>query len=224
MRLPTLQHPLEKQVMSSRELCSTRDFLQTHLQEPEFIFGSRVTGFSRDPSCWSIGSYIPFLQGSNMQQQYHRRTTLHTWPWKMQERDAEWSTLTIARLIHGASVPLGTIVTQRYDVLRDWLWDACHMAGVRWGSRCKGFCSKEGLLYGSEQRARNPTVNLIHEFGNPLGIPYLSCTVQLNEAYVMQENFSSRILVSKKGMICVQSNGCLHEKPLAKSGKGKDYW
>ena len=33
----TLQHPLEKQVMSSQELCSMCDFLHTHLQEPEFI-------------------------------------------------------------------------------------------------------------------------------------------------------------------------------------------
>ena len=35
-RLPTLQHPIEKQVMPSRELCSTRNFLQTHLKEQEF--------------------------------------------------------------------------------------------------------------------------------------------------------------------------------------------
>ncbi len=33
----TLQHMLKKQVTSSRELHSTRDFLHTHLQEPEFI-------------------------------------------------------------------------------------------------------------------------------------------------------------------------------------------
>jgi hypothetical protein len=37
----------------------------------------------------------------------------------------------------------------------------------------------------------------------------------------MQESVSSRILVSKKGMICVQSHGHLHQKPLAKGGKGK---
>jgi hypothetical protein len=43
-----------------------------------FFFGSRVTGFSRDPSRWSIGSYIPFLQGSHIQRQYHKRTSLHS--------------------------------------------------------------------------------------------------------------------------------------------------
>jgi hypothetical protein len=36
----------------------------------------------------------------------------------------------------------------------------------------------------------------------------------------MQESVSSRILVTKKGMFCVQSNGCLHQKPSAKGGKG----
>ncbi len=38
MRLPTLQHPLEKQVTSLQELHPTRDFLQTHLQEPDFFW------------------------------------------------------------------------------------------------------------------------------------------------------------------------------------------
>ncbi len=100
-----------------------------------------------------------------------------TWlPWRMWEKDAEWSALTIAHCIHGASEPLGMTVAQIYDIPWDWLWDACHMAGVRWGTRCKGFCSKEGPHYCSERSARNLTINLIHEFGNPLGIPCPSCT------------------------------------------------
>jgi hypothetical protein len=42
----------------------------------------------------------------------------------------------------------------------------------------------------------------------------------------MQESVGSRILVlvSKKGMIPIQSNGRSHQKPLAKCGKGKDHW
>ncbi len=72
------------------------------------------------------------------------------------ERDAEWSAPTIVRHIHSASVPLGMTVDQRYDVPKDWLWDACHIAVVRWGFRCKGFCSKECPHYCSEQSARNP--------------------------------------------------------------------
>jgi hypothetical protein len=35
----------------------------------------------------------------------------------------------------------------------------------------------------------------------------------------MQESVSLRILVSKKGMIHIQSNGCSHKKPLAKRQK-----
>ncbi len=49
---------------------------------------------------------------------------------------------------------VGDVVSQRYDVPQDWLWDACHMAGVRWGSHCKGFCSKEGPHYRLEQNTR----------------------------------------------------------------------
>ncbi len=148
-----------------------------HTYKNQNFFGSQVTGFSRDPSHSSTGSYLPVLQGSHMQKKYHGRTTLRTWPWKPQERDAEWSAQNITHHIHGASEPLGTTVAWRYDIPRDWLWDACHMAGVRWGSCCKGFHRKEGPHYHFEQSTRNPTINLIHEFGNPLGIPYSSCTV-----------------------------------------------
>ncbi len=49
---------------------------------------------------------------------------------------------------------VGDVVAQRYDVLHDWLWDACHMARVRWESHCEGFCSKEGPHYCFEQSAR----------------------------------------------------------------------
>jgi hypothetical protein len=38
----------------------------------------------------------------------------------------------------------------------------------------------------------------------------------------MQESVSLRILVSKKGMICVQSNGRLHQKLLAKRREGEN--
>jgi hypothetical protein len=52
-----------------------------------------------------------------MQKQYQERTTLCTLePRSTQERDAEQSAPTIARHIHGASVPLGMPVAQRYDV------------------------------------------------------------------------------------------------------------
>ncbi len=62
----TSQHPLEKQVTSS---CTYKN---------QIFFGSRVTRFSRDPSCYSIGSYISFPRGSHMQEHYHQWTTLRT--------------------------------------------------------------------------------------------------------------------------------------------------
>ncbi len=49
---------------------------------------------------------------------------------------------------------VGDVVAQRYTIPWDWLWDACHMAGVCWGSRCKGFHSKEGSHYWLEQSTR----------------------------------------------------------------------
>jgi hypothetical protein len=37
----------------------------------------------------------------------------------------------------------------------------------------------------------------------------------------MQESVNSKILVSKKGMICIQSNGHSHQKPSAKRQNGE---
>ncbi len=43
----------------------------------------------------------------------------------------------------------------KYDVPWDWLREACHMARVRWGTRCGGFRSKEGPHYQMEWSVRN---------------------------------------------------------------------
>jgi hypothetical protein len=40
----------------------------------------------------------------------------------------------------------------------------------------KDFVARKARHYRFEQSVMNPTINLIHEFGNPLGIPYPSCT------------------------------------------------
>ncbi len=50
-----------------------------HLQEPDFFFGSPVTRFFRDPSRYSVGSYVSFPRGNHMREQYHQRTTPRTW-------------------------------------------------------------------------------------------------------------------------------------------------
>ncbi len=172
-RLPTLQHPLEKQVTSSQELHSTGDFLHMHLHEPDF-FWFTSNGFFKRPVLLKYWLLCPFSMRKPHAKVVPRKDYFtHLRTLKYAKRCAEWSAPTIARHIHSTSVLLGVTVTQRYDVPWDWLWDACHMAGVRWGSHCKG---KKGLHYRFEQSARNPTVNLIHKFGNPLGIPHPSCT------------------------------------------------
>ncbi len=63
------------------------------------------------------------------------------------------------------------IVAQRCDVPWDWLWDACHMAGVHWESCCKDFCSKEGPHYRFMQKRKEHDNQPNSRVGNPLGIP-----------------------------------------------------
>ncbi len=38
----------------------------------QIFFGLQVMAFSRDPSQWCIGSYVPFQQGSHKWKQYHQ--------------------------------------------------------------------------------------------------------------------------------------------------------
>ncbi len=80
-------------------------------------------------------------------------------PWRSrwpQERDVEQSALTQVRHTHCTFRQLGTTDNKRYDVPWDWLQEACQMARVHWGIRCKGFCCKEGPHYQIEQNERNP--------------------------------------------------------------------
>jgi hypothetical protein len=79
-------------------------------------------------------------------------------PWRTrrpQQRDIERAAPTHARHTHCASRQSGTTANRRYDVPKDWLQDAWQMARVRWGTRCKGFRSKEGPHYHIEQSSRN---------------------------------------------------------------------
>ncbi len=186
MRLPTLQHLLEKQVTISRKLCPMSKFLWTHLQEPEIFLGSRVTSFSRDPSrhietpMWDFYKEIykqkwyqkgllimleevhdEYLQAScqgfsALTRRYeHDPQEPQRSRW-LQEWDTDWSAPTHSRHTHCISRQLGTTANWRYDVPWDWLWDTCQLARVHLGTRCEGFCSKEGLHYHMEWSARNP--------------------------------------------------------------------
>ncbi len=109
----------------------------------------------------------------------------------------------------------------KYNVLRDWLCEACHMAWVGWEACCKGFCGK-GPHYQLEQSVRNQLEH--NQVQRALEKPSRSCLltsnnqpiswvqksirdsspglywVDLAEAYVMQEDVSLRIL-TRKGMI-----------------------
>ncbi len=158
-------------------LLPTCDFLQMHLQEPDF-FGSQVMHFLRDrliilrllreistgrstSECGTRKDYFLHYLRSPMKSTFKclcKQTSL--WPilmskkpqepWRSrwpQERDLEQSAPTHARHTHCASRQLGTTAIWRYDIPRDWLWDACQVARVLWGTCCKGFFSKEGQHY-----------------------------------------------------------------------------
>ncbi len=163
----------------------TRDFLQTHLQEP-FFSRSRVMRFSRGTSRhfktpkWNVyqevykqkwywkGLLITLLEESPKEYlqvslqadsaltRRHEKTPQEPWRSRWpQERDVEQSALTHARQTHCASRQLCTTADRRYDLPQDWLQDACQIARVCWGARCKGFRSKKGPHYCIEQSARN---------------------------------------------------------------------
>ncbi len=130
------------------------------------FFGSRVAGFASDPSHLKYWPLHPFFykeatcKGSTVKglpypakavpsKDYFTHLTLKN------SRNGCWAIRPDYRASHPwRFCAVGDVVAQRYDVLHDWLWDTCHMAGVRWGSRCKGFRSKEGLHYHLEQSMR----------------------------------------------------------------------
>ncbi len=88
-------------------------------------------------------------------------------------------------------------------------------------------CAKSTLvLYGvyvAYDILRQATINFYLWFRKFLGdsLPELYC-VDLAEAYATQESVSSKILSEKKRYDLRAPNGCLHEKPLAKCGTGKE--
>ncbi len=131
------------------------------------------------------------------------------------KKDVEQSASPHTHHTHCPSSQLGTIADRRCDVPRDWLWEACHMARVRWGTRCKGFHSKEGPHYWMErsainhlecdqvQRAPEKLSSSCRQTSNNQpysrvwktlwdSFPELYC-VDLAEAYVTWESVSSRI-------------------------------
>ncbi len=133
-------------------------------------------------------------------------------PWRSrwrQERDIEESAPIHARHTHCASRQLGTTDNWRCDVPWDWLQDACQMARVHWGSRCKGNHCKGGPHYQIEQSARN---SLEHkQVPRALGESSRSCRQTSNN----QPLFTSLIIpwgFLAWAVLCWLSGGLCHTR------------
>jgi hypothetical protein len=90
--------------------------------------------------------------------------------------------------------------------------------GTHWNAiKCQ-----EHLGNRPEAIVRQATINIDSQVWKSLGdsLPELYC-IDLVEAYIMQESFSSRILCEKKRYDLQSPNGRSHEKPLAKGRMGK---
>ncbi len=141
------------------------------------FFWFRSSGVHKQPVSFEVlAPPSLFIRGSHVQRHYWKQTTLRSKSSTIKDYFTHLN-LTIARkgrwvisADYPASHPrrfcaVGDEVTRRYDVLHDWLWDACHMAGVRSRSRCKGFRSEEGpalLPWAKHEEAviRQATINL----------------------------------------------------------------
>ncbi len=131
----------------------------------EFFFWFTSSRFHKQPISFEVlAPASHFLQGSHVRRQYRKRTTLRSKSSTIKRLlyapdpdNCKKETLSdqpqLSRVTSTALLCCWGLVTQRYDVLWEWLWDACHMAGVRWGSRCEGFRSEEGPHYCLEQSA-----------------------------------------------------------------------
>ncbi len=205
-----------------------RNILQTHLQEPEFFFGSRVTHFVRDPSChietptWistrrsaseggkGNGLLIAFLEESR--KEYLKRLCKQTPLWLVvmsrslrnpeeqddhKRRDIEQSAPTHARHTHCVPMQLGTTADQSTTFLgtdfeKHAIWQGSveepaaknfvvgKVCTIKWnkvlGTSWNAIRCKERLRSCPAAVVRQATINLIHEFRNPLGIPVPGCT------------------------------------------------
>ncbi len=119
------------------------------------FFDSRVVGFTCDPShlkYWllrpffykeaicegSTGKGLPYAAKAVPAKDYFMHLTL------IIARKGRWVISPDYRAYHPwCFCAVGDVVAERYDILRDWLWDACHMAGVHWISCCKAFVARK---------------------------------------------------------------------------------
>jgi hypothetical protein len=130
------------------------NFLRVLNQEFPF-FCSRVAGFASNPSslkCWLLRPFfyveaickgstrkgLPYAAKAVPAKDYFTHLTL------IIARKGRWVINPNYRAFHPRRFcAVRDVVAQRYDILRDWLWDACHMAGVQWGSHCEAFVARK---------------------------------------------------------------------------------
>ncbi len=119
------------------DVLRTRTTSHVSSTKNSLFFGSRVAGFASNPSCLNIGSCVPFSTRKPQAKGVPEKDYLIA-------KKGHWVISPNYRVSHPRRFcAVGDIVAQRHDVLRDWLWDACHMAGVRWGSRCKAAVARK---------------------------------------------------------------------------------
>ncbi len=161
---PTIRSMWENEEMTTNDLRTRTTFHVSSTKNS--LFGSRLAGFASDPSCLKYWLLRPFFY----KEATCKGSTIKWLPYAAKAVPSKdyFTHLTLKNVRKGhwgigpnypASHPrrfcaVGDVVAQRYDVLCDWLWDACHMAGVHWGSCCKGFGSKECPHYHLEQSTR----------------------------------------------------------------------
>ncbi len=122
----------------------------------EFSFlGSQVAGFASDPSClkyWLLRSFFykeAICKGSTRKGLPYAAKAVPAKDYFMHltptiASKGRWVISPDYRVSHPRHFcAVGDVVAQRYDVLCDWLWDACHMAGILWGSCCKAFVARK---------------------------------------------------------------------------------
>ncbi len=163
-----------------------------------------------------------------------------SWLW---ERDTEQSASTNGCHTRCTSRQLGTMAAQRYDVPRGWLWDAYLLARVCWGTCCEGFCSKEHLHYCIRWCTRNPleqdqVQRMLERFSRscnrtsnnqprftsmeiPWGFLAQPVLCRLSWGLCHVRKYKLEVYVQKERYAMQSPNGRLHQKPLAKSGNGK---
>jgi hypothetical protein len=150
---PTICSTQEKEEIHTNELPTRITFPVSSTKNSFFLFKSN--GFCKWPDSFEI--LVPaslFLWGSHMRREYQKRTTLCSecstikgLLYAPDPDNCKKGTLSdqpwLSYVSSTAFCAVGDVVAQRYVVLCDWLWDACHMAGVVEGPAAKDFVARK---------------------------------------------------------------------------------